>query len=106
MTYAQIKTDVENVQLEFNTLFQDVQAIDTNGDMGTNLQAIVDALDAINTWATQGEQNSLITSFLADLKTVFNNYSATLAIVDLSGYGVSYGSGNGLSFSVSKDDVS
>ena len=89
MTYEQIKTDVVNVQSAFSTLQTDVQAIDTNSDMATNLQAIVDALNAINDWATQGEQNSLINSFLADLKAVFTTYSTTLAIVDLSGYGIS-----------------
>ena len=47
----------------------------------------------------------MITSFLTDLKTVFNNYSATLAIVDLSGYGISYGNGNGLSFALNKDGI-
>lgn len=108
MSYSDVKQEVQDTFNSTLLLQQVVQAVDTQGEMTNNLLAINTALTAIYDWANANLESELLNSFLADLKTLFTNYSATLSIIQgTPAYGENYGeAADKLKFVISKDGVS
>lgn len=97
--YESIITAANNTQTQLDTLATNIYAADpSETQFEVRFAAVEDTLNAVKTWA-QGkidevEQEVVMDAFLAEMKLVFEKYSAGMEVGSNSGgYGVGYGEG-------------
>jgi hypothetical protein len=97
--YESIITAANNTQAQLDTLATNIYAADSSEtQFEVRFAAVEDTLNAVNAWAQgkidEAEQEVVMDAFLAELKVVFEKYSAIMEVgSDSSGYGTSYGGG-------------
>lgn len=111
----QIQLDVHGMQLSLSALDDQVASVEASGvvvptEVDTAFGDINTGLSVLLTWVMQAiedgaigdgeEPVSAMLSFLAELKAVFDKYSATIERLDPAGYGQNYGSASVFRFSI------
>lgn len=111
--YENVLTSLGAMQTANNSLDENIQLTPNAADMDDELANLVHYMQQIETWAQnnidQINREQVLNEFLASLKTLMTEYSASFEIGSTSaGYGVSYGEGeaSGIKVSVSKDGIS
>jgi len=112
VVYEDVLTSLGALHTASNNL-NDAVALTPNGiEMDSELDGLVITMQQISTWAqnniNQINQEQVLNDFLASLKTLMLEYSASFEIGSTSaGYGVSYGEGeaSGIRVTVEKDGV-
>lgn len=111
--YENVLTSLGAMQTANNSLDENIQLTPNAADMDDELANLVHYMQQISAWAQnnidQINQEQVLNEFLASLKTLMTEYSASFEIGNTSaGYGVSYGEGeaSGIKVSVSKDGIS
>lgn len=102
------KQEYQNILTEVNAIEQSVITLDSNLTTIDNSNLVIDdvaniliSITDIQAWASaaieqaiQEEQNSVMNNFLAELKAVFDKYSAQMEVgSNDTGYGTNYGGG-------------
>lgn len=99
---------IEDAFLEFQP---DLLATDNSNDVDSDIGSITLTFHNIDQWLqgqiTRTQQELVMTGFLAEMKVVFDKYSATISTMDFEdGYGTSYGEpGTGFLLTASEDGV-
>lgn len=107
-TLNAIKSEADAINVELTTLDSKLTDAELAGvviptavddallNLSLNLQTIINWVNqAIADGTAEEPQISVMQAFLAELKTVFEKYSAVLSIIDGGAYGVAYGESTG-----------
>ncbi len=94
--YEEILTKANTSLAAIGSLDIYVQALDTNDVLDQQFQAIYDSFDVILGWTNQkileANQEAVMTNFLAEMKVVFDKYTAKIEIGNpTEGYGTNWG---------------
>ena len=117
-TLNAIKSDADSLRTGLLDMADKVSLVEAEGlvipdDVDVAMDVILVNLNTILTWVNQAiadgtveePQITVMQAFLAELKTVFEKYSAVLSVIDGAGYGDSYGGADVIQFTVT-DPVS
>lgn len=111
--YEAVITKASETQASVDLLTSAIFAADPNEMMFEPSFDLVDeTLNAVKFWAlnkiNEAEQEVVMNSFLAELKLVFDKYSASMEVgSNETGYGMNYGGGTsvGVKFTATYEDV-
>lgn len=97
--FEAVITQANGFQVSMDTLVESIYTADTTViEFEPQFDAIQETIDSVKAWATQkiqqADQEAVMTGFMAELKGVFDKYSAQMEIGSgESGYGMNYGGG-------------
>lgn len=111
--YENLRIKVFAAQFSVGVLETDAEDIDTDHTLDPAIEVIQNKLDTILDWTNakilEAEQEQVMNSFLAEMKFIFDKYTAKIEIgSDETGYGESYGTGEtavGIKFTATLDGV-
>lgn len=114
MTLQEILDSLGDIESKTTDLGESIDNIDIDNNLGDEFNNIFDNFSLIRTWLEDkikleaGE--SVITSFLSEIRLVFDKYSASVSVVGSGedGYGENYGGqseSTGIKFEATLDGV-